>query len=158
MFIELMTIPHVIFGVLGIITAFWLAVEAANCSVANYRRVKIATVCTTGFMWLAYLFGGWWYVVYYGVGSRSDKAIILSGPWKWAHTFFMEAKEHIFFMIILLSILLPVVVFRNEIFNNRNAKNLTIVIGLTIAVLGLSMESFGAMITKGVKMGLLEGK
>jgi hypothetical protein len=32
------------------------------------------------------------------------------------------------------------------------------VIALTIVVLGLSMEGFGAMISKGIKMSLMGGK
>jgi hypothetical protein len=158
MFKELSTMPHVVFGVFGIIAAVWVAVEAANSSEGNRIRLKIASIGTTIFMLLSYLIGGWWYVVYYGVAGRSDKNIILAGPWKWSHSFFMEAKEHIFFMLIILSIMLPVVVFRNEIFKDKNIRNLTIVIALTIAFLGLGMEGFGAMITKGVKMSLLGGK
>lgn len=73
-------------------------------------------------------------------------------------SFFMEAKEHIFFMLILLSILLPIVTFRNPVFKDKKIRNLTIVIALTIVVLGLGMEGFGAMISKGVKMSLMGGK
>jgi hypothetical protein len=158
MFKELMTMPHVVLGVFGIMAAIWVAVEAANGGQGNLNRLKLASLCTTVFMWLSYLIGGWWYVAYYGVAGRSDKNIILAGPWKWSHSFFMEAKEHLFFMIILLSILLPVVVFRNEIYKDKNLRILTIVISLTIVCLGLSMEGFGAMITKGIKMSLLGGK
>jgi hypothetical protein len=156
---ELMTMPHVVFGVLGILFAVWVAVEAANSSEANRYRLKLASIGTTLFLWLSYLIGGWWYVVYYGAAViNSDKSIILAGPWKWSHSFFMEAKEHIFFMLILLSILLPIVTFRNPVFKDRKIRNLTIVIALTIVVLGLGMEGFGAMISKGVKMSLLGGK
>jgi hypothetical protein len=156
---ELMTMPHVMFGVFGILFAVWVAVEAANSSGANQRRLKLASIGTTLFLWLAYLLGGWWYVVYYGVAvSNSDKSIILAGPWKWSHSFFMEAKEHIFFILILLSILLPIVTFRNQVFKNRKIRNLTIVIALMIVALGLGMEGFGAMISKGVKMSLMGGK
>ena len=63
---ELMTMPHVVFGVFGILFAVWVAVEAANSSEANQRRLKLASIGTTLFLWLSYLFGGWWYVVYYG--------------------------------------------------------------------------------------------
>ncbi len=156
---ELTTMPHVMFGVFGILCALWVAAEAANSSEANWRRMKLASIGTTIFLWLSYLIGGWWYVVYYGVAvSNSDKSIILAGPWKWSHTFFMETKEHFFFMLILLSILLPIVVFRNPVFKERKIRNLTIVIALTIVVLGLGMEGFGAMITKGVKMSLMGGR
>jgi hypothetical protein len=156
---ELMTMPHVIFGVFGILFAVWVAVEAANSSEANQRRLKLASIGTTLFLWLSYLVGGWWYVVYYGAAvSNSDKSIILAGPWKWSHSFFMETKEHIFFMMLFLSILLPIVTFRNQIFKDTKVRNLTIVIALTIVVLGLSMEGFGAMISKGIKMSLMGGK
>lgn len=156
---ELMTMPHVIFGVFGILFAVWVAVEAANSSEANQRRLKLASIGTTLFLWLSYLVGGWWYVVYYGAAvSNSDKSIILAGPWKWSHSFFMETKEHIFFMMLFLSILLPIVTFRNQIFKDTKVRNLTIVIALTIVVLGLGMEGFGAMISKGIKMSLMGGK
>lgn len=151
--------PHVIFGVFGILFALWVAVEAANSSEANQRRLKLASIGTTLFLWLTYLIGGWWYVVYYGAAvSNSDKSIILAGPWKWSHSFFMETKEHIFFMMLFLSILLPIVTFRNQIFKDTKVRNLTIVIALTIVVLGLGMEGFGAMISKGIKMSLMGGK
>jgi hypothetical protein len=156
---ELMTIPHVVLGVIGILLAVWVAVEAANSSEANQRRLKLASMGTTLFLWLSYLMGGWFYVVYYGTAdSNSDKSIILAGPWKWSHSFFMEAKEHIFFMLIFLSILLPMVIFQNQLFKDKKIRNLTIVIALTIVVLGLGMEGFGAMISKGVKMSLMGGK
>ena len=133
--------------------------EAANSSEANQRRLKLASIGTTLFLWLTYLIGGWWYVVYYGAAvSNSDKSIILAGPWKWSHSFFMETKEHIFFMMLFLSILLPIVTFRNQIFKDTKVRNLTIVIALTIVVLGLGMEGFGAMISKGIKMSLMGGK
>jgi hypothetical protein len=156
---EFMTMPHVVFGVLGILFAVWVAVEAVNSCEANQCRLRNASIGATVFLWLSYLFGGWWYVVYYGAAAaNSDKSIILAGPWKWSHSFFMEAKEHIFFMLILLSILLPIVTFRNAIFKNKKFRNLTIVIALMIVVLGLGMEGFGAMISKGVKMSLMGGK
>lgn len=156
---ELMTMPHVLFGVFGILFAVWVAVEAVNSSEANQRRLKLASIGTTLFLWLSYLIGGWWYVVYYGAAvSNSDKSIILAGPWKWSHSFFMETKEHLFFMMLFLSILLPIVTFRNQIFKDTKVRNLTIVIALTIVVLGLGMEGFGAMISKGIKMSLMGGK
>ncbi len=156
---ELSGMPHVVLGVFGILFAIWVAVEAANSCEANQNRLKLASIGTTLSLWLSYLIGGWWYVVYYGLAvPTSDKSIILAGPWKWSHSFFMEAKEHIFFMLILLSILLPIVTFRIQVFKDTKIRNLTVVIALTIVVLGLGMEGFGAMISKGVKMSLMGGK
>ncbi len=92
---ELMTMPHVIFGVFGILFALWVAVEAANSSEANQRRLKLASIGTTLFLWLTYLIGGWWYVVYYGAAvSNSDKSIILAGPWKWSHSPDFDSRKN----------------------------------------------------------------
>lgn len=56
MFKELSTMPHVVFGVFGIIAAVWVAVEALNSSEGNRIRLKIASVGTTVFMLFSYLY------------------------------------------------------------------------------------------------------
>jgi hypothetical protein len=48
-------------------------------------------------MWLSLLIGGYRYVASYKV----DKAIILKGPWPFAHSYFMETKEHLVIIIIV---------------------------------------------------------
>jgi hypothetical protein len=40
----------------------------------------------------------YWYVVLY----PTDKAIILKGPWPFAHEYFMETKEHLVIMLLML--------------------------------------------------------
>jgi hypothetical protein len=54
---------------------------------------------------LAWLLGGWYYVVFY----HTDKALILKGPYPGAHSFFMETKEHLFFIPLILALYLPLV-------------------------------------------------
>jgi len=56
---ELMTMPHVVLGVFGILAAVWVVVEALNSSEANQHRLKLASIVTTLFIWLCYLMGGW---------------------------------------------------------------------------------------------------
>jgi hypothetical protein len=45
--------------------------------------------------------GEYWYVVYYG----HDRDIIKAGQWPWARNNFMEVKEHLLFMMLLLGML-----------------------------------------------------
>ncbi|MEQ8160334.1 MAG: hypothetical protein ABRQ33_04015, partial [Smithellaceae bacterium] len=99
---------------------------------------------------LAFLIGGYWYVVYYG----ADREIIKAGKWPWAHNYFMEVKEHIFFSLLLLSIYLPIAVHGVMPLNNKKKKNLILGICALIILLGLFMEGAGGIISKGVTMGL----
>jgi hypothetical protein len=101
-------------------------------------------------MWLTYIIGGYWYVVYYA----PDKAIIKAGPWPFAHGFFMETKEHVFLMLLLLATYLPVAASGNLVTSKAARKVVLWVAGLIVPI-SLSMEGSGAIISIGVKIGLL---
>jgi hypothetical protein len=153
MFKIIMTMPHVLFGVWAIVAVVWTLVELLNVKEGNLKRIKVSSVLTTVFTWTSYVLGGWWYVVYYA----ADKAIIQKGPFPEAHSFFMEAKEHIFFIMLLLATLLPIIVFTNDLLVNKTAKKLAITVAVIIILFGFGMEGMGSLITKGIKAGLLGG-
>ncbi|HNS57250.1 MAG TPA: hypothetical protein PKO34_09375 [Smithellaceae bacterium] len=141
---------HVLFGVLGILFAVALFVDVLNAHEGNYRRIKKLSSAVAILIVLAFLIGGYWYVVYYG----ADREIIKAGKWPWAHNYFMEVKEHIFFSLLLLSIYLPIAVCGVMPLNNTKKKNLILGICALIILLGLFMEGAGGIISKGVTMGL----
>ena len=150
---ELLLMPHVFFGVSAIMTAVWLIVEVVHTSESNIKRIKIGSILTTVSIWLSYVFGGFWYVNYYA----EDKAIIKGGLMPWAHSLIMETKEHMFFVILFLSVFLSIVVFSNKIIEDKSIRKLVIIIaGLTI-FLSLGMEFMGALVAMGVKIGLIGG-
>ncbi len=101
-------------------------------------------------MWLAFLIGGYWYVFYY----KADKALILNGPWPFAHNFFMETKEHLVIMLLLLATYLPIAA-ANNLAANRDARRLVLCVSGLIALLALLAEGEGAIIAMGVKVALL---
>jgi len=101
-------------------------------------------------MWLAFCIGGYWYVVFYKV----DKAIILRGPWPFAHSFFMETKEHLVIMLLVLVTYLPIAA-ANNLAANKDARRVVLWVAGMIAVVALMMESEGAIIAMGVKVALL---
>jgi hypothetical protein len=107
-----------------------------------------------GLIIIAYIAGGYWYVATYSV----DKALIKAGPWPWAHDFFMEVKEHIFFILLLLSLYLPVVTCGKKYLELVKYKKLALTVTGFIILLGLTMDGFGAIIAMGVRMGLAGGK
>jgi hypothetical protein len=141
---------HVLFGVLGIILAVALLVYTLNVSEKNIPKIKRLSLWTALSMVASYVLGGWWYVVYYA----HERDVIRSGAWKWAHTFFMEWKEHVFFALLFLSVLLPVIAHRNDLMVPENRRLLLLVTWL-IVLIGLAVDGSGAVISRGVIVGYM---
>ncbi len=149
---EIILMFHVLFGVACIITAVWLFVDVLHASAANRNRIRRLSWAAAIFMWLAFLIGGYWYVAFY----PADKAIILKGPWPFAHSYFMETKEHLVIMLLLLASYLPIAA-ANNLAANIEARRLVLWVLAVIALLGLMIEGHGAVIAMGVKVALLAG-
>jgi hypothetical protein len=147
---ETILLLHPTFGVLGMIAAVWLFVDTLNASPSNVARIRSAAMVCAVLIWLAYIAGGYWYVMFYG----ADKAVILDGPWPFAHALFMETKEHLFFMVLLLATFLPIAATPNVV--QRGASRSVVLWSSALVVLmGLGMEGAGAIISMGAKVGLL---
>jgi hypothetical protein len=147
---ELILLAHVLFGVGCLLTTLWVLVDTLNASPKNLARIHWLSTLAAGFMWVAFAIGGYWYVVFYKV----DKAIILKGPWPFAHKFFMETKEHLVILLLLLVTYLPIAAAGN-LAANRDARRVVLVVAALIIGLALTAEGDGAIIAMGVKMGLL---
>ena len=151
MFIQGVMMVHVALGVIGIMFAVALFVDVLNVNEGNIERIKKLSLAVAGLIVLAYIIGGYWYVVYYG----HDRDIIKAGQWPWAHNYFMEVKEHLFFVMLLLGIYLPIAVYRNTPLMEQEKRCLVLGICALIVVLGFFMEGAGGIIGKGVTMGLM---
>jgi len=153
MFKILSNMPHVVFGVWGIMAAVWLLVEVLNVNEKNLKRIKISAYLSTIFTWLAYIIGGWWYVFLYA----ADKAVIKGSSWAWAHGIVMETKEHVFLLLVMLSLFLPLFVSKSNLLEDKGARKIIITLAILCIALGFGMELFGSLITKGLKAGLIGG-
>jgi len=147
---ELILMAHVLFGVGCLITTVWVWVEALHASDANLARIRWLSRGAAAAMWLAMAVGGYWYVTRY----PADKAIILKGPWPFAHSLFMETKEHLVILLLLLATFLPIAA-ADDLAHNPNARKLVLWVGGMIVLLALTMEGEGAFIAMGVKVALL---
>ena len=147
---EVIMMAHVFFGVACLVSTVWVFVEALNASEANQARIRRASRAAAVFMWLAFVVAGYFYVLFY----KTDKAIILKGPWPFAHNFFMETKEHLVIMLLLLVTYLPIVTAGNLV-ANKDARRVVLWVAGLIVLLALIMEGNGAVIAMGVKAGLL---
>ena len=141
---------HVFFGVACVLASGWVFVDTLNVRDTTLGRIRLVSRAAAVFMWSNFLLGGYWYVVFYKV----DKAIILNGPWKFAHNFFMETKEHLVITLLLLVSYLPIAA-ANNLAANRDARRLVLFVAAPVALLALFMEGEGAVIAMGVKIGLL---
>ena len=141
---------HVMLGVLCILASLWVFVEALNGSESNRGRIRLLSRFVPVVMAAGFLIAGCWYVNIY----PADKAIILKGPWPFAHDFFMETKEHLVILLLLLTAYLPIAASHN-LAVNRDARRLTLWVSALIVLTGLVMEGEGGVISMGVRMGLL---
>lgn len=142
---------HPTFGVLGIMAALWVFVEALNASESNRQRIVIGSYAVAVCMLLAGIFAGWWYTELYG---HFEQPVILKGPWPWAHSFFMETKEHLFFIPLVLALYLPFVA-RIDLFKNFKARLMVMTVAALIILNGLAIEGAGAIINGGAKVAFI---
>jgi len=149
MFQNYLLLIHPTFGVLGMMAAGWVFVDALNASKDNEARIRTVSMLSAVLIWLAYIFAGWFYVVYYG----GDKAIIKAGPWPWAHGLFMETKEHAFFLTLLLATFLPIAA-AGRVAESKAVRKVVLWSSAGVALLALAMEGAGAVISMGAKAAM----
>jgi hypothetical protein len=146
---DVILLLHSTFGVFGTLAAIWVFVEALNASPQNSARIRTASLFVPCFMIAVWILGGYWYLHFY----PADKAMILKGPWPFAHNLFMETKEHLFFVTLILSFLLPIVA-REKLYANSSARKMVLCVAMLIVLTGLAIEGSGAVINHGAKIAL----
>jgi hypothetical protein len=144
---DIILLAHSMFGVLGTLSALWVFVETLNAREANAARTREAALLAAVCMGLTWILGGYWYLHFYPF----DKALILQGPWPFAHTLFMETKEHLFFLTLILSFYLPIAA-RDNLYANAAARKMVLCVAMLIVVSGLAIEGSGAIINHGAKI------
>lgn len=147
---EILLLAHAALGVTGCMAALWVFVEALNARSENLSRIRIAALVTAVCLAGAWVCGGYWYIHFY----PPERALILKGPWPFAHNVFMETKEHLFFITGILAFLLPIA-SREKLYANSGARKLVLTVAALIAVTGIAVEGAGAIVNHGVKVALL---
>lgn len=147
---ELILMTHVLLGVFCLVATVWVFVDTLHASEANQGRIQLLSRAVAVVMWLAFLVGGYCYCKLY----PADKDIILKGPWPFAHNLFMETKEHLVILLLLLTSYFPIAA-TNPLATNKDARKLVLGVAALIVVLALTAEGEGAVIAMGVKVALL---
>lgn len=143
---------HVLSGTLGSSAALWALVDLKN--IKNGSAGRIAKACLAEFIFTisSFIAGAWFYIQYY----PAEKQIILNGSTPEAHTFFMEVKEHLFFVLLLLSVYLFMITRNLSASADAGQVRIIKFVLLSIFILGFVMIAFGEFIDMGVKSGLLQ--
>jgi hypothetical protein len=147
----ILLVLHVLSGTLGSSAALWALVDLRNIGNGSARRISNACLAEFIFTLGSFIAGAWFYVVYY----PEEKQIILNGPYPIAHTFFMEVKEHLFFILLLLSVYLFIISRHLHASSDANQVRIVRVVLIAIFALGFVMIGFGELIDAGVKSGLI---
>jgi hypothetical protein len=147
---DLILLAHATLGVLGTLSALWVFVETLHAQEQNAQRIRRLAVAVAILMGAAGILGGYWYLRFYPI----ERALILKGPWPFAHSLFMETKEHLFLMTLILAFYLPIAA-RDRLYSNAVARKMVLCVSMLIVLTGLSIEGAGAVIDHGVKVALL---
>jgi hypothetical protein len=148
---DVILLAHSTFGVFGTMSALWVFVETLNAREENSGRIRTAAVAVALCMIATWILGGYWYIHFYPL----DKELILNGPWPFAHTLFMETKEHLFFITLILSFYLPIAA-SDKLYANSIARRIVLCVAMLIVLTGLAIEGSGAVINHGAKVALLD--
>ncbi len=147
---DVILLGHATFGLLGTLSALWVFVEVLNAREENATRIRTGVTVVPFSLCVACILGGYWYLHFY----PADKAIILQGPWTFAHNLFMETKEHLFFVTLILALYLPIAA-TEKLYANASARTMVLCVTLMIVITGMVIEGAGAIIDHGVKVALM---
>jgi len=138
---------HLGFAILAIDAFLWLAGEYAASTISVKRRVIPAVLGLLGFLgtWIT---GGYYYVKYYG---SLVKPTILQGLAPWAHSIAMEAKEHVFLLLVPLAVV-SILAARSQ---DPTLRRPALWLALLIAAIGLSIGAMGFAISAAARWGVI---
>jgi len=138
---------HLGLAILGIDAFLWLAGEYAAGALSVKRRLIAATLGMIGFIG-SWIVGGYYYVKYYG---PLVKPVIKAGLAPWAHAIAMEAKEHIFLLIVPVAI----TVFLATRATEPSVRKPTMWLAVLIAGMGLAIGAMGFIISAAYRFGVI---
>ena len=141
---------HLGFAILGIDGFLWVLGELI-AGARHRTRILFASLVGLGGFILSWVFGGYYYVVYYG---SQVKPVIKEGLAPWAHAIVMETKEHIFLFIIPLALTITfIMLLTKDEFSANNLKKSTILLVGLLVFIGLAIGIMGYIISAAARWG-----
>lgn len=140
-------IAHIVLGLIGIAAVHFAYMQLIR-KVPPYRLIEWASWAAVTAFFMSWATGAYYYVVHYG---GAVKPRIVSGDASWAHTIFMEAKEHVFILIPFLAIVFALVVRSLRSEEKPNLKYVAQWTAALILTLGVFVAASGILVSGGVR-------
>ena len=143
-----MLIFHVLLGLAALLFygAMWLGINKREPDVYRQRQWSLWGLLLLVLSWLT---GGYYYVSYYGTAV---KPIIQKGLAPWAHSVFMEAKEHVFLFLPFIAAVVAIMLMETPDLEAGHAQRrwLSWLVGI-ILLLGTFVTLSGLVISGAVR-------
>jgi uncharacterized membrane protein len=142
-------VTHVIVGIIGVLALYMLVMSLFRASPNMSWMRGYALTAFLSFL-ISWGTGGYYYVIKYG---PDVKPIIKAGTNPWAHGVFMEAKEHIFLFlpIITFVILLALWAFGDRAYQDDKIKRSLLLLAITAFILSIFITASGIIISGSAK-------
>lgn len=147
---EALLFIHPTLGVLGILSALWVFVEALKIDELRLWRMRIVSLIGAGLFILTWFSGGIWDAYFY----EADREIMEKGSWAFIGGTTMEFKEHYFVLVLMLALYLPVLTFATDSRNPAPTRWPTLIVAAFVVLTGLAMEGAGAFLAGSVHIGM----
>lgn len=148
-FLKTLLAIHVIIGMTGVIAFAGVWMNMLKSKLSMKFLTWSSAVGFVAFI-TSWFTGGYYYAIYYGAVA---KPIILKGNYPWAHSFFMEAKEHIFLFLPFLAaaLFIALLLLGERIEAEASLKKALTWLAGIIVVLGIIMALSGVIISGAVR-------
>ena len=151
---EALLLIHPTFGVLGTMAALWVLVEVIRFDPAGLWRLKTASLLAAVLLIATWLGGGLWDDAYFD----GDRDFLEKGSWAFFGNTGMEMKEHLFTIVVVLALYLPIVAFRGNLAAERGNRIVLGVASTFVVLGGLAMDAAGAILAISIKVALLQAR
>ncbi|MBI2113230.1 MAG: hypothetical protein HYT50_01455 [Candidatus Wildermuthbacteria bacterium] len=141
---------HLGFAIVGIDALLWLLGEIVANTKEFIRHRMAAFIAVLGFL-LSWMFGGYYYVVFYGTLVKPE---IKAGVAPWVHSIVMETKEHIFLFVLPLALTtLFLTLLSKESFEKLRLKTVSLLLLLVNVGIAFLIGAMGFMISATARWG-----
>ena len=142
-----MLIAHVVLGLAALASVHFAYMQLLR-TLPPYRLIFWTAWSGVILFFASWVTGAYYYVAYYG---GAVKPRIVNGDAPWAHTVFMEAKEHVFILIPFLTLVFALTVGALRATGNQELKRAASWVAALILVLGTFVAASGILISGGVR-------
>lgn len=125
---DFVLLAHIILGLALIVLSILILLESKKKS----KYIKPLSIITAALSWIMIIPSGYLYIKFY----PATKTLIKAGAWPWAHSIFMETKEHWGLLIPIIATLAAGLVLTNKAKESKKWWILLLILTIIIGIIG----------------------